>query len=1207
MESAELEKRTQELGQALLARAACYRPALSERAQDAFLTRALADPGFRTRLLRLLDGLAAPLPDPQGLAVQALVAEHLGGPLPPGPGWLRAAIRLARHPALPAPLLAAATRVAAHWFARRFITSPAVEHVRRSIQQLARLGRFACFDALGEAVLSDAEADACLRRNLQLLEELSRHPLAFQETPAGAAALQLSLKLSSLAPRFSPADPGGSVERARHRVAAVCDRAARAGVGITFDMEQYELRDLGFELFRRVFDRGQELGQWRFAGIVLQAYLRDAPAFAERLIAFARRRGVPFQVRLVKGAYWDQEVIGASASRWQAPVLREKSATDLQFEQLLERLLEERAQLSLAVASHNARAHGRAEALAESLGLPRGSIEHQTLHRTDEATSRALSALGWVARDYVPVGALLPGMAYLVRRVLENASQAGFLLQNKSGASPQRLLAAPLPPAASREPARGPDPDGSDFERAPAAPWFDPDFRARFEAALRETSADFGAAFPLIVGGEAIRGDGAAEIACASQPERVVGRAELAGPSAVERALRVAAESRFPHSDPEARVEMLLRAADLLRARRAEFAAWLVHEGGREREGAMGEVIEAEDALRHYAGCARRLFAERAGRIEARGVTAVIAPWNFSLAIPCGQVAAALACGNPVILKPAEQTPLVALRLVALLHEAGVPADALCCLPGDGEKIGGALAADPRVALVSFTGSRAVGTALHARVAERAPESGGPRGLVAEMGGKNPIVVFADADLDEAVAGIVESAFGHAGQKCSAASRVLVDARIAERLRERLVAACASLEIGAPEDASTQLGPIVDETACERLDRAAVVARREGQIWIDRYEQKTPAGAPERKAGARLRGPLVVEIAAERAPGSQTFREELFGPILCVTRFASEEQALALANDSDYALTAGVYSRSPARVVRALAEIVAGNLYANRPITGARVGIEPFGGLRFSGTGPKAFGESSLWACLRRADAPAGGERERKRWRGAARAARELEPGEALLGRLTPRWRAALPVRLFVLTEAARRLELELPLAAAALRAAVDAALRELAAPAPLTPVAGQRTELRYDLPRGLGLFVLEGERMVEWLAAGLAAGNGVCAAGGPRLLPVLEALRQCGTPPSALQIVPGEPDPAELLALARSPRVDFAASDGGDAPARALHEAMGATPPGSRGLKALLSALEGPQPGEPGFSQRFAWPRTLAICTLRHGAELVD
>ncbi len=1203
MESAALEMRTQELGQALLAKAACYRPAASERAQDAFLTHALADAGFRTRLLRLLDGLAAAPRDPRGLEVQELVAEHLAGPLPAAPRWLRSALLAARHPALPAPLLAGAARVAARWFASRFITPPGAASVRRSVQMLAGRGRFACFDVLGEAVLSDAEADACLRRNLELLEELSRHPLAFQETPAGAAALQLSLKLSSLSPNFTALDPEGSIERARYRLSAICERAARAGVGVSFDMEQFELRDLCFELFRRLFDRDQELGQWRYAGIVLQSYLADAPRFAEKLIAFARRRGVPFQVRLVKGAYWDQEVLCARSNRWPAPVLREKAATDAQFEALLERLIEERAHLSLAVASHNARTHARAEAQASALGLARGSIEHQTLFRTDTALCRALTEMAWVARDYVPVGELLPGMAYLVRRVLENSSQSGFLLQNKSGASPQQLLAAPRLPNLALEPAAA-DPDGADFARAPAAAWFDADFRAEFEAALRATAASFGTQFPLVVGGELIRGDGVAEIACASQPERCVGRAECAGPSAIERALRVAADCRFPLSDPEARAEMLLRAAELVRARRAELAAWVVHEGGRERAGALCEVIEAEDALRYYAASARRLFADYRGRIAARGVTAVIAPWNFSLAIPCGQVAAALVCGNPVILKPAEQTPLIALRLVALLHEAGVPADALCCLPGDGEKIGGALAADPRVALVAFTGSRAVGTSLHARVAERPPESGGPRGLIAEMGGKNAILVFADADLDLAVAGIVESAFGHAGQKCSAASRVLVDERIADRLRERLTAACASLELGAPDAASTQIGPLVDDDACQRLDRAAQCAASEGSVWIDRFAQKPVAGAPERRAGARLRGPLVVEIPAERLQSSQTAREELFGPILCVSRFASEAQAFELANDSDYALTAGIFARSPARIARALDAIQAGNLYVNRPITGARVGIEPFGGMRFSGTGPKAFGPDSLFAFVRRSDAPGSGDRERKRWRGAAKAARELEVPEALLRKLAARWQAPLEARIALLEEAARRLDLSLPLAAEALRASADAAQRELGTPLPLTPVAGQRSELRYDVPRGLGLLVLESERMVEWLAACLAAGNSVFAAGGSRLVPVLEALRGAGLPASALQALTSEPNPAELLALARSPRVDFAVADAGEAAALALHEALGPTPPGSRGLKALLTALEGPQPEEPGFTRRFTAPRAIAICTLRYGAE---
>ena len=571
--------------------------------------------------------------------------------------------------------------------------------------------------------------------------------------------------------------------------------------------------------------------------------------------------------------------------------------------------------------------------------------------------SRALAAQGWPTRDYVPVGELLPGIAYLVRRILENSSQAGFLMPNRQDASEEVLLARPdatpdVPVVA---------PDGAAFERAPAARWFDREFRRAFDAALTAAQSTPTVELPFPEGVSAAATlevrrpsdpDGAplavVEIAGADGAATAVGRAERAQPA-------------WGAVDVARRAGVLRRAADLLLARGHECSATVVREGGRERAGAWAEVEEAVDFLRFYAAAAERLEDAYRGRIRPRVVVAVIPPWNFSLAIPCGMVSAALVAGNAVVLKPASQTPIIATRLVALLHEAGVPREVVQCIPGEGRPAGPALVEDRRVALVAFTGSRAVGTAMYETVLRTATPAGRPRGVISEMGGKNPALVFDDADLDEAVTGVLLSAFGHANQKCSAISRVLVERTVMDRFRSRLLAAAASLVCGPAEDPATQVNPVIDRRASERLGADAVVARTEGRVLLDRF-------GPE--PGTLIHGPLIVEIESSAALTARTATEEIFGPILALIAFDYEDQAYRIANGTGYGLTSAVFSCSPGRIARATAAIEAGHVYVNRTSTGARPGVEPFGGHRFSGTGPKAGGDDYLWAFLDRTDAP---------------------------------------------------------------------------------------------------------------------------------------------------------------------------------------------------------------------------------------------
>ncbi len=1189
-----IEARTQELGRALLDAAEDYRPGPAERIEDWLLTTAVADERFRSRLLRYMDVLASLDFDASGAEAKRLAQEYFGTTDFPGlPRGLRWLLRIARDEHLPARLVGESARRSAEVFARRFITPPGEESIREAIAYLGEHGRTPSFDLLGEAVLSESEARAYLETYLGLIERLSHDPAAGQRTAGDIPALQISLKLSSLTSHFSPVDPAGTVKRVRGPLEAIGSAAREAGIGLAVDLEQYTYRDLTWDAFRAVFAHGEPLGDWPDAGIVLQGYLRDAEAHAEDIVAFGHERAAPFQVRLVKGAYWDYEVITAAANRWPAPVHTDKAATDAQFERLTARLIEAHPHLRLAVASHNARAHAVAEALREAAGLPPGAVEHQTLYRTAEGMSRAIARLGWPSRDYVPVGELLPGMAYLVRRVLENSSQAGFLLQSRSGATVEELL---RPPPRREPPDAGPPAEVGGFPREPAAEWHDEAFRQRFERALEETRERWGERYRLRAGPDLLPAEEMLDIFSPSHPSGPpMGHVDFAGPEALERAITTArgGQPAWAATPVEERARILRVAAELLRERSAEFAAWCVHGGGRDRADAYAEVEEAIDYLEYYSTQAESLFGSFGDRIEPQGVVAVIPPWNFLLAIPCGMTVAALAAGNAVILKPAEQTPLIALRLVALLYEAGVPQDALIYLAGRGETIGQALVEDQRVSMVAFTGSRAVGTWMHQAVAGVALEDGGMKALVAEMGGKNPILVFADADLDEAVAGIVRSAFGHANQKCSAASRVLVERPIFERLRDRLIEATRSLRVGPADDPATEMNPVINAEARDRLREVVNTVRSEGRVLLDLFDEPS-AGDP---ASLQL-GPLLVEIPAKRHASATTTTEELFGPVLALTPFDDEEEAYRLANATAYGLTAGIYSRSPRTIERAARAVEAGNIYVNRPTTGARVGIEPFGGMKHSGTGPKAGGPDYLWAFVRRADVP-GTEP-------SPSTHEHVVDVDAALEGLASCWATSLAERVEAIEGAAVLLGGEgRGSDAATLLAAAQAARRELGVPAPTLQVPGQSTELRYDMPRGLGVVCVEGEGGVAWLAATLLAGNAAAAIRTPSVEAAVAALHRAGVPAEVLRLLEVDCEGgAAVSSLARDVRVEFVATDSA-ATARAAYRVMGATPEGARSLKALFSPLDGPQPGEPGFLRRFAWPRVIAVRTLRHGADL--
>ncbi|MGE0539977.1 MAG: proline dehydrogenase family protein [Dehalococcoidia bacterium] len=1219
-----IETRTQQIGRALYRRVQRYYPSFVEAAGDRAMQVLADDTRFRARLLRFIDALAGLDGDRTGRRIRRLLHEYLDAEFSGLPVWLRLLIPILRGDVWPAPVVAWTARTVARTVASRFIASGGGYGALRTLGYLRRQGRYPSFDVLGEYVASEHEADAYRDQYLELLRVLGRAPEAGERTPNGDYHLQVSVKLSSLTADFNPVDPEGTLTRVRPRLAAIVESARRYGVGVTIDMERYETRDLVLFLFEAAFGRGGRFGDWDGAGVVLQAYLRDADQQAEDLIRIAAERGTPFSVRLVKGAYWDYETVVARAQGWPSPVWEEKAETDLTFERLTDRLLEAHTSLRLAIASHNLRSHAHAEALREARGLPVGTVEHQTLFRTAEGVTRALASMGWPVRDYVPLGDLIPGMAYLVRRILENSSQVGFLLQSRSGESVEQLLAPPAAGVDRGQPATRHVEPGSfapynlePFRNHPPKRLFLADERDAFAAALESVRGQMGSRYPLRLGGEDVLTHAYTAVPDRSHPDSTpVGYVPVTEDSHVARALdlAVAAAPNWAARTTAARTAILRRAADLLTARRDETAAWIVFEAAKSWIEALADVDEAIDYLRYYALMAESLESEQSN-YRPRGIVVVIPPWNFPIAIPCGMTAAALVTGNAVILKPAEQTPLIARWLVRILHEAGVPEDALIWLPGTGEAVGAPLVASPLVDMVAFTGSRAVGTHLYQQGSLVTPARGGLRATVAEMGGKNAVLVFPDADLDEAVVGVLRSAFGHANQKCSAASRVLIHRDIYPRLRNRLIEGARSLPAGPADDPGTLITPLIDEEARDRVVEAGAVARAEGRVLLDDLLKPSASSSQGEPMSPNVLGPELVEIAPSRAPAARTAQDEIFGPVLALIPFNTEREAVQLANGTRYALTGGVFSRSPGTVTRMSRALDVGNLYVNRPITGARVGVEPFGGHRMSGTGPKAGGEEYLWAFVTR---ESGYRRREPIFDEAARLSHDAvlpwttadarARGEAIqdaLDLLTrdwqTRWKHALVSAQFGSTTEALQV-------ARYLLTRLD----EIGTPEPTIPLPGQQTETRWDTPRGCGLVVVASgaplKSLIALIVAPLITGNGIAILPDRRCRPIAElllaALHHTGVPATAAVLAPDGLNLASTIAL---PRITFAAVDVGEEQARNIYRLLGAASivPESTRLKALITLADGPAPTQRGFLRRFALPKTVAIQTLHLGADL--
>jgi RHH-type transcriptional regulator, proline utilization regulon repressor / proline dehydrogenase / delta 1-pyrroline-5-carboxylate dehydrogenase len=865
--------------------------------------------------------------------------------------------------------------------AEQFIVGRGPDEAVDGLHRLWRQGSGFVVDLLGEKTVTEAEADRYAERVVELVTALLKatatwapDDLLERDDLGPLPRVAISIKPTALATHYAPLTREDGLASAAARLRPVLKMCAEQGAFVWFDMEHFEAKDLTLQLFRDLLEE-PELADLD-AGLVIQTYTLEAQQDLADLISWSATRvrgGLrPIGVRLVKGAYWDAETIEARAAGWPAPVFEEKGQTDANYERCVRLLHDHHGDVRAAFASHNLRSLAYAVTYARSLGIPDNGYELQMLYGMAEPIQAAIRRLGLRLRVYAPVGELVPGMAYLVRRLLENTSNESFVRHRfVEGRAlddlviPPPVGPLPRPPAPTRRSPTDPQAPGV-YAPEPVAEWRKAPVRAAMAAAVRSASpgpAGGGASpiiVPALIGGRLVSGTGTMASEDPARPSVTVAVATACGRAEADAAVQACAAAwrEWRETPASARSAVLFRAAEWLRARRFDIAALEVFEAGKPWAEADADVCEAIDFCEYYGREMIRLDAggavqsppgeANALRYQARGVAAVIAPWNFPLAIPTGMVTAALAAGNAVCFKPAEQTPAIAYQLVQALQAGGLPRGVLAFLPGKGEEVGAALVEHPGVALIAFTGSRAVGLAINETAARVVPGQRQVKRVIAEMGSKNPVIVDADADLDQAVPIIVASAFGFSGQKCSALSRLIVVGEVYDELMDRLIGATAVLRIGHPQSMGTDVGPLIDAEAHAKVSRYVTLARAEGRVVLARED------VPEE---GWFVGPTIV---TDLDPGSRVAREEIFGPVLAVFRASDLDEALALANDTDYALTAGVVSRSPATIRRASEELKAGNVYVNRGITGAVVGRQPFGGFGLSGVGSKAGGPDYL-------------------------------------------------------------------------------------------------------------------------------------------------------------------------------------------------------------------------------------------------------
>ena len=981
MDRQELNSRIISIGEELFRTFEGEKPSVFEKERwvGRMMGWSLLHDDFRTSMLRFVDVFPS-------LATSRSIVRHLGEYFDHDdrtlPAPLRVGIKIASHTGwLGASFLGTAIRMSIKKLGSQFIAGETPSGAVKALSKIRQSGCAFSLDILGEAVLSEEEAEQYSAMYMALLDEL--HRAAKTWTPLDnqpgsldwgyAPMISISLKPTSLYSRTRPLDFEDSLAGILTRLRPLYEKVIRVRGALTIDMESYQYKDITLELFKKL--RAEYKG-YPHLGIAMQAYLRDTDRDVADLIGWSREQDLPVTIRLVKGAYWDYEIMRAKQNGWEIPVYTMKAETDAAFERLTRFILENHDVACLACGSHNIRSIASALEAAREIGVPHNRYEFQVLYGMAEPVRKAVLKTAGRIRLYCPTGPIVPGMAYLVRRLLENTANQSFLrLMFAEKADLTYLLQDPVETMEEIRPGELPGSESNEnpppqtvlqdlppippFRNQPSADFSKKEEREIFAQALASVRDNLGKTCPLQIDGkDRVTGDIIPSVNPAD-PGEVIAHVCQAGVDDAEDAILSARRSfeKWREVEPAVRAAYLLKAAAWIRRNKAELAAQQVLEIGKQWDQASADVAEAIDFLEYYAremirlGVPRRLPSPP-GEVnhsfyEPRGVAVVISPWNFPLAISCGMVSAAIVTGNCVVYKPSPLTPLIGRQIVEAFSDAGLPPGVLNFVPGRTEVIAECLIGHPAVSTIAFTGSTRVGLDIVEKAAVVHPGQESVKRVIAEMGGKNAIIIDDDADLDEAVPAVLVSAFGFQGQKCSSCSRVIVLDSIYDNFVDRLVKAAGALTMGPAENPSFSIGPVADGAAFTRIMGYIDHAEEEGKVL---FKGTAPAGSNY----------VPVTIVGDIVPWHAIVQEEIFGPVLAVIKVKTFDEALDCANSTKFALTGGVFSRSPRHLEEAGRRFRVGNLYLNRHITGAYVERQPFGGLGLSGLGTKAGGPEYL-------------------------------------------------------------------------------------------------------------------------------------------------------------------------------------------------------------------------------------------------------
>ncbi|WP_192034025.1 trifunctional transcriptional regulator/proline dehydrogenase/L-glutamate gamma-semialdehyde dehydrogenase [Pantoea agglomerans] len=869
------------------------------------------------------------------------------------------------------PLIRKGVDMAMRLMGEQFVTGETIAEALANARKLEEKGFRYSYDMLGEAALTAGDAKAYLLSYQQAIHAIGKasNGRGIYEGPG------ISIKLSALHPRYSRAQYERVMEELYPILKSLTLLARSYDIGINIDAEEADRLELSLDMLEKLCFE-PELEGWNGIGFVIQAYMKRCPFVIDELIDLAQRSRRRLMIRLVKGAYWDSEIKRAQMEGLEGyPVYTRKVYTDISYLACARKLLAVPSLIYPQFATHNAHTLAAIYQLAGNNYYP-GQYEFQCLHGMGEPLYEQVvgkvadGKLNRPCRIYAPVGTHETLLAYLVRRLLENGANTSFVNRIADTSLPiDELVADPVSAVEKLGVSEGaiglPHPKiplprdlyGDNRVNSAGLDMANEHRLASLSSALLSSAAQPCLAEPMI-DGEAGAGE-LRDILNPAAPGDRVGQVREATEQEVSVALDAAVNSGpiWFATPPQERAAILERAAQIMEGQMQQLLGILVREAGKTYNNAIAEVREAVDFLYYYAGMVRDDFDNETHR--PLGPVVCISPWNFPLAIFTGQIAAALAAGNSVLAKPAEQTPLIAAQAVQILLDAGVPPGVLQLLPGQGETVGAQLTGDVRVRGVMFTGSTAVATLLQRNLAGRLDQHGRPVPLIAETGGMNAMIVDSSALTEQVVIDIVASAFDSAGQRCSALRLLCIQEDVADHTLKMLRGAMAECRMGNPERFSTDIGPVIDAEAKANIDRHIQAMRNKG-FTVYQAVQDNPQDSKEWNSGTFVK-PTLIELGQV-----SDLDKEIFGPVLHVVRFTRNNlpQLVEQINASGYGLTLGVHTRIDETIAQVTANARVGNLYVNRNMVGAVVGVQPFGGEGLSGTGPKAGGPLYLYRLL---------------------------------------------------------------------------------------------------------------------------------------------------------------------------------------------------------------------------------------------------